>query len=158
VLPQEEEMFTAFFNDFSSCIEANYSVDLISSIRRFGLIAFRIAMILSVLRCYELGTWPTRIQCSNRDMSLALKICHPLIFNSLNVFNFLPKSNSQLPPILSVFFENLPKSGVLFDRSEFYKAALSCGINERTAERYIKRFVVEGTLLHIGHNQYRKVA
>ena len=66
------------FNDSFSAHQADlYDVfgdDIVPSVRRLGLITYRIAMILTALRMMEDGDFYTDLICSDEDFTTALTI------------------------------------------------------------------------------------
>lgn len=68
--------------------------DVIASVRRLGLIDFRIAMILTALR-YVSSTIPSQIECSDIDFETALKIADILKQHAASIYQKLPKRNSK---------------------------------------------------------------
>ena len=58
---------------------------------RMGLITFRIAMILSILRNSTVLERNIMLQCSNDDFNTALKITDVLFEHSMVLFSLLPK-------------------------------------------------------------------
>jgi hypothetical protein len=68
--------------------------DVVASVRRLGLIDFRIAMILTALR-YVSGTIPSQIECSDIDFETALKIADILKQHATSIYQKLPKRNKK---------------------------------------------------------------
>ena len=76
---------------------------IIASVRRLGLSAFRIILILSALRILETGEIPAKLTCTDEDFSTALTICITLMVHTGKIFSTLPQveetpSGPSLPP------------------------------------------------------------
>ena len=164
------------FNEFFSSTQADYAVmygdDIIASVRRLGLILFRFAMILTVLRQMDAGTFPLPVgnedgqrqeavlSCADADFDTALAMVKVLLQHSAAVFQTLPRHDFYKPRGHRVtsdrrqaFFEALPDA---FDRTAYLKAAASLGITEKTAERYISELCKSGHLDHPAIDSYTK--
>ena len=164
------------FNGFFSSTQADYAVmygdDIIASVRRLGLILFRFAMILTVLRRMDAGTFPLPVgnedgqrqeavlSCADADFATALAMVKVLLQHSAAVFQTLPRHDFYKPRGHRVtsdrrqaFFEALPDA---FGRAAYLKAAASLGITEKTAERYISELCKSGHLSHPAIDSYIK--
>jgi len=164
------------FNEFFSSTQADYAVmygdDIIASVRRLGLILFRFAMILTVLRQMDAGAFPLPVgnedgqrqeavlSCADADFDTALAMVKVLLQHSAAVFQTLPRHDFYKPRGHRVtsdrrqaFFEALSDA---FDRAAYLKAAASLGITEKTAERYISELCKSGHLSHPAIDSYTK--
>ena len=74
---------------------------IIESVRRLGLSAFRIILILSALRILETGEIPTKLICTDEDFSTALTICNTLMGHTGKIFSTLPQVEDTQPGHLS---------------------------------------------------------
>ena len=138
------------FNKFFSQIQEKYftikGIDYVATIRRLGLIAFRISMILSVLRTMETGELGSRILCEEKDFQSALDMIKVLVKHSSKVFSDLP---TDIQPAKrknrkEKFLDGLPKT---FNRKKYLEVASSLAIPNKTAEGYITEFKKKG-LIH----------
>ena len=162
------------FNSFFEATQFRYAQlfgdDIIASVRRLGLILFRFAMILSVLRLIDDAPMPSkkkgeplRLVCTDADFSAALAIVKVLLAHTASVFQALPrkglsvkalKGSKQLADASrSKFLAALPDS---FNRSNYCAIAQSLGIATKTAERYIAEFCKSGQLTRPANGQYQK--
>ena len=160
------------FNDFFSASQSRYAQmfgeEIVASVRRLGLIMFRFAMILTVLR--QLEEVPAKrkksmkeLVCSDIDYDTALAMIQALLQHSAAVFQTLPrksdtaaalKGRRQLSDaVRQKFLAALPDT---FDRPTYLKTAASLNIIERTAERYISDLCKSGQLAHPANGQYQK--
>ena len=160
------------FNSFFEATQLRYAQlfgdDIIASVRRLGLILFRFAMILSVLRLIDKKPTsskekPERLVCTDADFSAALSMVKVLLVHTASIFQALPrkqqsskalKGSKQLADAArSKFFTALPAT---FTRTAFLNIATSLGISQKSAERYIVEFCKSGQLSHPSNGQYAK--
>lgn len=145
-----------------------FGEEIVASIRRLGLIMFRFAMILTVLRQLEEAPAKRRkseknLVCSDIDYDSALAMIQVLLQHSAAVFQTLPrkadraaalKGRRQLSDaVRQKFLAALPDT---FDRPTYLKTAASLNIIERTAERYISDLCKSSQLAHPANGQYQK--
>ena len=157
--PQQDE-FNAFFDEVQQQYAALLGLDIIASVRRLGLITYRIAMILSTLRIYDDGNISTTMVCNDADFRTALAMVNVLLQHTAKVFQTLPQQNSQSTPanepelLRQQFLDRLPPE---FNRQTYLAVAQKLGIPPKTAERYISHFCKNGKLIHTQHDKYSKV-
>lgn len=140
----------AQFNQFFAHIQEQYialqGLDYIATVRRMGLIAFRISMILSALRILETGDTSEQVICEERDFQAAISMVKVLVKHSSKVFNELPED--EKPPSRKnrkqKFLEALPKN---FNRQKYLEVAKALNVADKTAEGYITEFAKKG-LIH----------
>lgn len=151
----QKDQFNKFFKEKQEQYICLQGINIASVIRRSGLIAFRIAMILSVLRILETGDIPDPFLCTDQDFQSALAMITVLLKHSDKVYTQMPKEEvaQGRKNIRQQFLDALPKN---FDRKTYVIVAEKSGIKEKTAEGYIKKFVDAGLLDHPGHNLYEK--
>ena len=149
----QKQQFNTFFKGKQAQYISLQGIDIASIVRRSGLIAFRIALILTVLRIMETGDLAAELQCSDQDFKTALDIVTVLLKHSDKVYTQMPKEEkmNKRKNIRQQFLEALPKT---FDRKQYLKAAEKLNINTKTAEGYIKKFVEANLLDHPKHNHY----
>ena len=158
------------FNDFFEATQLHYAQQLgdeiVASVRRLGLILFRVAMILSVLRLIDevpakkIGE---RLVCIDADFDTALAMVKTLLQHSVAVFQTLPRKPDKSAALKGrrqlaaasreKFLAALPNT---FDRPTYIQVAASLNIIEKTAERYIFDLCKSGQLDHPSHGQYIK--
>jgi len=138
------------FNEYFSKVQTKYlniqSEDYIATIRRMGLVAYRIAMLFTALRIMEDGDVNKIRECEDIDFNNALSIVEVLILHSSQVFNALP-ADTKLPTRSNRkerFLESLPLN---FSRQDYLNTATELKIPHKTAEGYITKFVKAG-LIH----------
>ena len=156
------------FNERFSAWQTEYSDrcgdEFVASVRRLGLITFRLAMILSSLRIMEDGLIKDRLTGLDTDYQSAMTIASVILRHNAHVFLTLPKADTAQPASLAAttrttlqqrqFLEALPPE---FDRQTYTETAIALGINPRTADRIIRRWCDTGQLENVSHGKYRKV-
>ena len=143
---EQEDQFNAFFSQIQDKYLMLQGMDYIATIRRLGLIAYRIAMIFTALRILETGDFSEKQFCSEVDFKNTLEMIRILIKHSSQVFSELPVDNT---PIKSKnkkeqFLDSLPEK---FTRLEFIEIAKGMAIVQRTAESYIANFCEKDLIL-----------
>ena len=158
------------FNSFFEATQFRYAQlfgdEIIASVRRLGLILFRFAMILSVLRLIDEAKGKKigeGLVCVDADFDTALSIVKVLLQHSVAIYQTLPRKADKalknrrfsVIPYRQKFLASLPES---FDRQTYLKTATALNIPVKTAERYIADFCKSGQLSHPAHDLYTKVA
>lgn len=163
------DQFNAYFEATQLRFAQLLGDEIVATVRRLGLILFRFAMILTVLRRIDdapksakSGDKNLRMVCSDADFDTALAMVKVLLQHSAAVFQALPR-NAKAPVLKGrqviaaetreKFLAALPET---FDRPTYIKTAALLNITEKTAERYLQFFIKSGQLLHPSTGQYRK--
>lgn len=128
---------------------------IIASVRRLGLSAVSIILILSALRILEIGEIPTKLTCIDEDFSTVLTICNTLMVHTGKIFSTLPQVEDTQPGHLSssrqqLFLNALPED-TTFTRQTYLQIAETLGIPVPSADRYINRWVGCGMIEKVGH-------
>lgn len=125
-----------------------------SVVKRLGLIAFRLCMVLSALRCIEKPE-SEEIVCNDIDFNIALDLIEILMQHSLIVFKSSSESLS-LESKIEHLYRVLPDGW--FKRNDAILIASAIGIKERTADKYLKELCDDPNInLHKpNHNEYFK--
>ena len=170
-LPQEQQRrFNAFFSKAQAEYAALFGNDIIASVRRLGLILFRFAMILTVLRQMDEGAFPLALDdgkeallvCTDADFDTALAMVKVLLQHTVRVFQALPRRaerrfrqdrRQRTESFMQTFLAALPDA---FSRSGYLQTAADMGISEKTAERYIAELCMSWMLEHPASGQYVK--
>jgi len=151
-----EEQSALFFNYFSKT-QSKYkhiqSDEYLATVRRLGLITYRIAMIFTALRIMEDGNISTEIECSDTDFNNAITMAKVLIKHSSKVFSTLPTDATEIKykNKKERFLDELPYK---FTRKDYLNAANNLTINHKTAENYITNFVKGGLIARESQNNY----
>lgn len=159
--PQQEQFNTTF----ESCQASLYEVfgnDIIPSVRRLGLITYRIAMVLTALRIMEDGDFYTDLVCSDEDFNTAITISEVLIRHTVYVYETLfkpadnaPRISGEQSAIKERFFDALPAE---FTRQDYLTVAQSIGLKPKTAENYISKFLATKLIRRLEHGKYGKTS
>ncbi len=167
---EQQRRFNAFFSKAQAEYAALFGNDIIASVRRLGLIFFRITMILTVLRQMDDGAFPLALDdgkeallvCTDADFDTALAMVKVLLQHTVRVFQALPRRTERrfrqdrrqrTESYMQTFLAALPEA---FSRSGYLQTAADMGINEKTAERYIAELCRSGMLEHPASGQYVK--
>lgn len=167
---EHQRRFNAFFSKTQAEYAALFGNDIIASVRRLGLILFRFAMILTVLRQMDDGAFPLALDngkeallvCMDADFDTALAMVKVLLQHTVRVFQALPRRTERrfrqdrrqrTESYMQTFLAALPEA---FSRSGYLQTAADMGISEKTAERYIAELCRSGMLEHPASGQYVK--
>lgn len=86
-------LFEQVQNEYSSV----FGIDFVASVRRLGLITFRIAMILTAVRIIDNGDFPTTLVCSDSDFKTAKTMVQVLLKHTAKVYQILPTDTAEAP-------------------------------------------------------------
>jgi hypothetical protein len=128
-------------------------LDYDASVKRLGIIAFRISMIFTVLRILETGEISTTLYCSDEDFQSTLTMIKVLIKHSSKVYSSLPNNNTTVnyKNNKEKFIESLP---LRFSTQEYVSYASNLDINQKTAERYITQLCKDAILVRESQGNY----
>ena len=154
----QQEQFNSFFEKVQLEYSNLFGTDIIASVRRLGLITFRLAMVLTALRLMDGRSVTPVIVCDDLDFRSVLIMAQVLLQHTAHVFGNLPTTepdiNKSATTILcQKFFDILPSE---FNRSTYLSAAERLNISPKTAEKYIRKFCTSGQLQHVTYGQYSK--
>jgi hypothetical protein len=156
VLSSNQELeFNSFFKKLQSEYLLLQGEEYVATVRRLGLITFRLCMILSALRLREHGVIDAELTCDEKDFKSALEMVKVLVLHSEKVFSELPMEKKQVPRknIKVRFLEALPNK---FSRQVYLDEAKKLGVADKTADGYIKAFCSHGVIDKERHDQYLK--
>ena len=151
----QQQQFNSYFEQTQIQYIELCGEDYIGTVRRLGLITFRIAMILTTLRIMDNGELRSPLVCSDTDFNIAMEIVKVLVQHAAHVFQQLPTDTSAKvqPNQKQQFLNMLPAE---FDRQTYLSVAQKLNIPAKTAEKQIARFAKTGLINHFAQNQYRK--
>jgi len=151
--PSQQLQFNQFFEKMQTLYVNIQEEEIISSVRRLGLIAFRIMMIFSALRIMEDGNIEQTIYCNDTDFQNTLDMITILVKHSSYVYSQIAQETYKPKPKhkKEQFLENLPYH---FNRQTYVAVAQSLGITDKSAQRYIKEFKDADIIQYDGHDQY----
>ncbi len=155
---RQKDYFNTYFRNAQRSYHNRLGDDFIASIRRMGLITYRIAMVLSILRMVEEKEFPELLYCHDIDFECTMIISKVLIQHTERVYKELSnhdlnrpasESQSRKAQLLNI----LPDE---FDTASAQELAAKLNIPRRTVERYLSEWRKEGTLTKIAFGQYAK--
>lgn len=159
--PEQETDFNAQFDAWQQDYGQSCGDEFVSSVRRLGLVTFRIAMILSALRMMDDLPKDEDFSCMEEDYHSAMTIASVILQHNARVFLQLPKAVSPSKPAsraknsdLERFFAALPTE---FTRKDFNDLAHQMGLNPRTLERPLAKWRNSGLLDNPAYGKYRKI-
>ncbi len=150
---EQQQKFNVFFEKLQTKYLNLQPDDYIATVRRLGLIAFRIIMLFSVFRIMEDGDVNQVRYCEDIDFENALEMISVLVKHSSKVFNDLPIEQKEVKRAnrKERFLEALPYQ---FTRQDYLNIADKNKIPHKTAEGYITKFVDAGLIHREAHNTY----
>ena len=159
---EQEADFNVTFDQWQHDYVESCGEEFVATVRRLGVIMFRIAMCLSALRIMEDGNFEDTLCCTDEDYRTAKTIADVLIKHDARVFHTLanttaaPKTASaaQRQSVHLKFFEALPDE---FDRKAYTELATQMGLNPKSMDRVIRKWCDDGKLENITHGKYAKV-
>jgi hypothetical protein len=152
----QQQAFNTYFAQAQIQFLALYGDDYIATVRRLGLITFRISMILTMLRLIETNKFVSILICTDTDFNTALEMVKILVQHAAFVFRQLPQAattaeKSNNPKL--ALFQALPAQ---FDRTKYIEVAKQLEIPDSTADKQIARFCNAGLLQRQTQGNYRK--
>ena len=163
----QQEKFNQYFNELQLEQTSLHGDELIAFVRRLGLVCFRIAMVLTIIRQETqhpvFDPLSQTLVCNDDDFETAMTISNCLINNTACVYSSLKKDDekenkdsiSSMTPIERSFYQSLPDN---FTTKDFRACATKLNIKQKTAERYIGHLIDKYHLVNrIQNGQYSKV-
>ena len=150
------------FNTFFSRAQRQYWKRLgdafIASVRRMGLITFRMAMVLSVLRLADKKEHPELLYCSDDDFTSAMTIARVALCHTVRVYRELTCRELAHPAAEGAgrkqeLLRLLPDE---FDTAMAQEFAIRLNIPRRSAERYLADWTKSGALEKVAFGRYQK--
>ena len=156
--PSQQKEFHAFFEQIQNEYSSVFGIDFVASVRRLGIITFRIAMIMSSLRILEDGNFSNVMVCSDDDFFTAKSMVEILLKHTAKVYQMLPENSSpnmqgSKNQLKQQYYNALPSN---FDTQTAISIAQSIEIPQKTAERYLKQWCLSGQMNRVKHGRYRK--
>lgn len=151
----QQKAFNAYFEQTQLQYLELCGDDYVGSIRRLGLIAFRLAMIMTALRIIDTGEVSSVLVCNDSDFNTVMEMVKVLVLHAAYIFEQLPKDTATQQPLnhKRQLLDALPAE---FDRQTYLAVAKNLNIPDKTAEKQISRFVDAGLLKRPSHGKYCK--
>ena len=160
----QQERFNSHFRTIQTEYAKMYGDDMIASVRRLGLICFRVAMVFSVTRYveheYDIPT--DTLWCLDDDFESALTMVDTLMQHTAHVYSNLltPVEGVQgnrgtMTGQLEQYLKNLPEE---FTRQTYLEVAKKLMIPEKTADKYIGKLTsVYKIIQRVKAGHYKKM-
>jgi hypothetical protein len=132
------------------------SKEVAATVKRLGLILYRIAMILSSLRKFENRETNAVLICSDQDFQKATIIAEVYLEHAISVYMRLPKKSGLSDGKPMRLFQDLP---IHFQRIDAIKIGEILSIKPRTVDKYLSKMIMAGKLVHPDdtHGAYVKI-
>ncbi len=166
LLSQEQQVeFNRFFEGLQLEQVGLHGDDLIAFVRRLGLVCFRLAMMLTLLRHEQyqpmFDPLSQSLVCTDQDFRTAMTIANCLINHTAHVYtNLVPhdtKAQTSAAGMTAAekrFYDTLDHD---FTTAQARQAALAINMPWKTAERYLGNFVSRYHVVQrIKNGQYQK--
>ena len=155
---RQQAEFHSLFEQVQNEYSSVFGLDFVASVRRLGLITFRIAMILTAVRIIDNGDFSTTLVCSDNDFQTAKTMVQVLLKHTAKVYQILPTDAAEAPQggknqLKQQYLIALPPD---FDKQTAIATAQKLNIPPKTAERYLKQWCLSGQLNHTSHGKYAK--
>ena len=152
----QQMLFNAYFSQAQNQYLYLCGIDYLATVRRLGLITFRVAMTLTTLRIMDTEHIASPMVCEDTDFNAALELVKILIQHAAKIYEDLPAETAtpKQPNQKQLFLETLPPE---FSRQEYLKTAQNLNISDKTAEKHIRKFKESGLINHFAHDKYKKL-
>jgi len=155
----QQKEFNQFFTEIQQEYSTLFGLDIVASVRRLGLITFRVAMILTSLRLMDGKPIESVIVCDDTDFRTSLIMARVLLQHTAHVFGQLPSTDNNssrgaVTVLCQTFFDSLPNE---FNRRTYLSIAERLHVAPKTAEKYIRKFCTTGQIKHLAHDNYSKM-
>jgi len=155
--PSQKEKHHQYFAAKVPQLQRIYGDAIVSSLKRMGLIFYRITLVLTIIRKLDANRQlePEMI-VEEIDFEIAYRIIDSLIVHLTTVFERMENGSrtSKLHTQQRALYEQLPKE---FDRMQYNTVAHELGIKCKTAERYIGIYIKKDLLVRFEHGKYQKM-
>ena len=158
--PEQIDEFNAFFTTAQNDLAGRFGEAIVSSVRRMGLILFRICMVLTVLRAYEEDRLADQLVCTDDDFKIGFCIAKVLLRHTTSIY--MSTKNDAIDfkcyddPIgqRDRLYPLLPDE---FNTKDAMSIANYNGIPAKSCERYLGQWVKSGQIVRTGRGQYSKL-
>jgi len=150
------EFLNRNFSQWLQEVSVFVNEDATSTVKRLGLIVFRIAMTLTAIRKFESRLTDEVITCSDVDFQSAVALSEVYKEHAILMFSTLKASKgSKLDHNLKSFFDALPDNKE-FTRQQAIAIGQKLGIKERTVAKYLRNLLGSFLQQPIKYGHYRK--
>ncbi len=155
----QRKSITRMFRGMYDTLRPVFGNEFDSVLKRMPVIMKRVGMILAGFRMDMTQSLPERVVCSDDDFETMLLIGHKLLMHAAMMFQMLPKSKDAAPGeigqnlIQKQFFKMLPAD---FTKQDAVKQAEVLGVNIKTVDYWLSKYVSSGDLQRIMNGNYQK--
>ena len=163
---KQEREFNSRFAAMQSEMICGEGMNMVATVRRFGLITFRLAMILSVLRLEgEEIDYKRELICTDDDFDTAMTMMEALISHSIEVYHEMDDGYSaksangaQCKEVKNEWKNRLLNSlKDEFTNREAEQMGEKMEFSRRTVYGYLREMLEEGKVERVRYGGYRKV-
>ena len=159
---EQQAQFNQFFAQEQKEFYGLVGWDIVASVRRLALSAFRLMMVLSICRLAEGKEVPDTITCTDEDFHSGLTIMDVLMQHTSHVFaTLIPPTQSAVAPTSPLTTDQQRFLQLLADEfttQQYKQAAAQCHIQARTADKLMHRLVNKyGLVERVRQGVYHKV-
>lgn len=131
---QQKDRFLNVFNQRSKKLSDIFGDETKSTVNRLGLITFRLAMVLTILRQLDNNTLSSEMVCEDVDFESSIQLSEVYLDHALDVYQKLnvKRGIGSNPERL---YNALPDE---FKYSDAEKVAISIGMGKRSVNDYLK--------------------
>jgi hypothetical protein len=158
---EQQQQFNARFKYLQETTLAKEGDEFIATVRRMGLITYRLAMLISFLG-YEGKPFVfpnSQIVCSDCNFNIAMTIMESLVQHALDLYHEMPESEEATQQ-LSIkeqqkgkMMQMLPQH---FSREEAIRLSSTLKIAPRTVDKYLRELVNEKKINNAEYGSYNK--
>lgn len=130
--------------------------DSSATIKRLGLVVFRLAMILTIIRRIDEVEIEEKVFCNEDDFWASVMITETLMEHASLVSDLIPKYNTKQKKFSEPRTKYLDYLPTEFSRKEADRLAVELKINLKTAEKYLSEFVNDNFIIRTNHGKYKK--
>ena len=157
----QEERFNHHFAQLQVGMIDREGYDMVASVRRLGLITFRLAMILSVLRLEGEEIDSSRqLICSSEDFDVAMEMTKALVTHAVEMYHEMGENAENANAQGGVKFaqkrELLSKLSDEFTSASAIAIGQEMRLSERTINSYLREMVAENIVKRVKHGMYEK--
>lgn len=157
----QEEQFNHHFAQLQAGMINREGYDMVASVRRLGLITFRLAMILSVLRLEgEEIDCKRQLICSSEDFDVAIEMTKALVTHAVEVYHEMSENaeNAKLQGGVKLIQkrELYNRLSVDFTLVDALTIGRDMGVSERTVNNYLREMMAENIVKRVKHGVYEK--
>lgn len=150
--PEQIERFQSEMANIFELVCNDRDLDFLPTVKRHGLILFRMAMILTILRQRNTGLKGNIIYCEDIDFNTSLYLTKDLLYHADTIFTL--KNEVSLPVNEQKVLDSLDR---VFNTSEANLQGKLNNISERTMADKLKKWIRLKKVVKMYHGRYRKV-